>query len=278
MNMSFQKSDIKNFKRYLIEDEKTTNTIEKYIRDVLKFLKFTSNKTCVKKEDVVLFKQELLLEYKVTSVNSMLIAVNQFLTFKGYAENKVKLLKSQRRIIADKNNELTREEYQRLLECSIIDERLHVLLQTLCSTGIRVSEHKYFTVESLMQSSIHIYNKGKERTIFISKELRCILLNYCKKHQIEKGPIFITKNGNPLNRSNIWRMMKNLCQNAKVKKAKVFPHNLRHLFAITYYNLQKNIVKLADLLGHSSIETTRIYTMTSGWEYEQDLSLLNLVN
>lgn len=268
---------LEEFIKHLVAEEKSKNTIDKYQRDITKLIDFLRGKKGIGKEDIIKFKESLLHQYKASSINSILVAVNQFLQFHGYSDIKVKLLKSQRRIICEESKELTRKEYERLLVCSSSNKRLHLLLQTICSTGIRVSEHKFITVEQLKKGRILITNKGKTRVVFIQKKLSVRLLAYCRNLGIVKGSIFITKQGNPLNRSNIWRMMKKLCEEAEVASSKVFPHNLRHLFALTYYRLQKDIVRLADLLGHSSIETTRIYTLTTGHEYEKELSKMKLL-
>ena len=270
---------IQNYQHHLYEDERSTSTIEKYMRDIHSFYYFVGEKK-ISKEIVIAYKQSLLEKYQVSSLNSMLISVHGFLDFLGLSSMKVKLLKVQRQLFIEKEKELTKQEYQRLLRTAKNqnNERLYMLLQTICATGIRVSEHQYITVEALHKGKAAICNKGKRRDIFISKSLRKILLQYCKKHHIQSGTIFVTRSGKPLNRSNIWSDMKKLCEHARVDKTKVFPHNLRHLFAFTYYRLEKDLVRLADILGHSSIETTRIYTKTSGYEYERKLNKMNLID
>ncbi|MFR7591078.1 MAG: tyrosine-type recombinase/integrase [Longibaculum sp.] len=257
---------IMKFKRILIEEEKSKATVDKYMRDITTFYEYLPNEKLVTKELVILYKEYLSKKYKPTSSNSMLVALNRFFDFIGIPECKVKLNKIQRRIFGDETKEMTKEEYKRLLMAakSKHNERLYVLLQTICSTGIRVSEHQYITVEALKCSKVSVNNKKKIREIYISKELKKLLIDYCKKHDIKSGPIFITKNGKPLDRSNIWSDMKALCKEANIDSQKVYPHNLRHLFAITFYQLTKDLDTLASLLGHSSIDTTRIYTRKSG--------------
>lgn len=192
---------------------------------------------------------------------------------------KIKTLKIQRRIFADKSKELTKVEYERLLTAAKNkkNERLYYLIQTIAGTGLRVSEVKYVTCEAVKQGQAVINCKGKIRQIFLPKKLCEMLKKYTKRQNIKSGSIFISKTGKPLDRSNIWKMLKGLCETAGVSKDKVFPHNFRHLFARTFYGLQKDIVRLADILGHSSIETTRIYTMESGAEHRKQLQRLGLL-
>ncbi len=214
--------------------------------------------------------------YKPVTVNSMLIAINLFLRFLNLPDYCVKLTKIQRKIFCRSERELSYREYSQLLDCEK-DTPISLMIQTICGTGIRVSELAYITVEAVKNGQAIVHNKNKTRVIFIPCALRKILLQYVKKTSRKADPIFITKYGNPPNRSNIWRQMKALCKKANVAPEKVFPHNLRHLFARTFYNKTKDIVKLADLLGHSNVETTRIYTMSSGKEHLHALNSLNLV-
>lgn len=280
MEFLIYESFVKDYQTYLLSEERSTKTIEKYLRDIHKFYDFMDGDILITKTKVLEFKEMLTKNYKPASTNSILVALNGFWDFLSFHELKVKLLKMQRRIICDEAKELTKAEYNRLLQSAKEkkNKRLYVLLQTICSTGIRVSEHRYLTVESLKEGRAYINNKGKIRIIFIQKKLRKMLSSYCKEEHITTGPIFITRSGKALDRSNIWTMMKDLCVDAKVERTKVFPHNLRHLFAFTYYRLEKDLVRLADILGHSSIETTRIYTMTTGIEYERQLSRLDLIS
>ena len=209
----------------------------------------------------------------------MLSSINAFFAFMGWYDLKVKTLKIQRRIFADQSKELTKSEYERLLLAAKNKQnaRLYYLIQTIASTGLRVSEIKYVTCEAVRQGQAMIRCKGKIRQIFLPKKLCKMLKQYMKSRNIKSGPVFITRNGRPLDRCAIWKMLKDLCESAGVSKDKVFPHNFRHLFARTFYSLQKDIVRLADLLGHSSIETTRIYTLESGKEHLKQLQKLDLL-
>ena len=253
------------FEKYLINEEKSKATIEKYIRDVQIFnLWLSGKKLC--KPLVLEYKQNLTKLYAPKSINSIISALNTFFNFISRHDCKIKTLKIQRQIFSSKEKELTKSEYKRLLNeaKNKNNDRLFYLLQTICSTGIRVSELRYITVAAVSERKAVINGKGKMRTVFLPKKLCKMLEFYIKKNKISSGSVFVTKNGNPLDRSNIWSDMKKLCENAGVPKNKVFPHNLRHLFARTFYTLEKDIVRLADILGHSSIETTRIYTMETG--------------
>lgn len=274
---AFQKID--SFKTYLIEEEKSTLTIQKYIRDVTRLFTYLSSEQTLLKQLIIAYKEELMKTYTSASINSMLVPVNCFLSFIGLTECRVKLLKIQKRTCIEKERELTKKEYSRLLQAALNqhDERLYLLLQTICATGIRVSEHSFITVEALKCRKTTVHNKGKTRNVFFPAKLRQQLLKYCRKLNIKTGCIFITKTGKPLDRSNIWKSMKKLCRVANVSSHKVFPHNLRHLFAFTFYSMEKDVVRLADILGHSSIETTRMYTMTSFQKYEKTLSRMGLV-
>lgn len=269
---------VASFKNYLNQEEKSMATINKYICDVKKFYLYAGYQE-ISKSLVISYKKELQKKYKTSSVNSMLVALNRFFEFLDWPDLKVKELRIQKRVFSKEEEELTQEEYERLLEAakSKNNEKLVRLMQTICSTGIRVSEHKYVTVESLKLGYLSISNKGKTREIYFPNELKKLLVSYCKRNGIKTGSIFITKNGNPLDRSNIWKMMKTLCIDAKVDSKKVYPHNLRHLFAITYYSLEKDIVHLADILGHSSIETTRLYIKTNSKECQKIFNQMNLV-
>ena len=262
------------FRNYLLEEERSAATIEKYGRDVLAFLSWLSDCEEISKEVVVGYKQAIIGKYKTTSANSMLVSVNRFLDFIGKKDCQVKLFKIQRNPFRKKDKELTKEEYNRLILAAKAksSSRLFLMIQAICSTGIRVSEHRFITREALERGRITIYNKGKERVVFLPKKLKKCLLQYCRQNGIYSGPVFVTKNGTPVNRCNVWAEMKALCKEAGVSPEKVFPHNLRHLFAVTYYRMQKDIVHLADILGHSNIEYTRIYTFTSEEEHARVLS------
>ncbi len=256
------KEQIKEFKTQLIEEERSCATIEKYMRDVRAFEAFLCGRA-VSKAEAIAYKKRIAGTYAPASVNSMLVSVNSFLKFIGRRDCCVRLPKIQRQMFSNENKELTSAEYKRLLLASR-GTRLSLVIQTICGTGIRVSELRYITVEAVRNGKTAVDCKGKRRIIFIPSPLRNLLLQYIKRSGISAGSVFVTKNGNPLNRSNIWRDMKTLCKKADVDEQKVFPHNLRHLFARTFYSIEHDIVKLADLLGHSSIDTTRIYTVESG--------------
>lgn len=268
------------YKKFLQEEERSEATVEKYIRDILKFYDFLPDSKEIDKEIILKYKHNLEESYKTTSINSMLVALNGFLAFLDLNKWKVKLYKLQKRVFSDQSKELTKQEYMRLLTVAKNqkDDRLFMLIQSICSTGIRVSEHKAITVKALREGKAIIHNKGKVREIYFDKKLRSLLLDYCKRHHIQCGSVFITKSGEPLDRSNIWKMMKRLCQDANVECDKVFPHNLRHLFAFTYYRLEKDLVRLAGILGHSSIETTRIYTLSKGKDCLRSISRLGLLS
>ena len=267
------------FRNYLLEEERSAATIEKYGRDVLAFLSWLSDREEISKEVVVGYKQAIIGKYKTTSANSMLVSVNRFLDFIGKKDCQVKLFKIQRNPFRKKDKELTKEEYNRLILAAKAksSSRLFLMIQAICSTGIRVSEHRFITREALERGRITIYNKGKERVVFLPKKLKKCLLQYCRQNGIYSGPVFVTKNGTPVNRCNVWAEMKALCKEAGVSPEKVFPHNLRHLFAVTYYRMQNDIVHLADILGHSNIEYTRIYTFTSEEEHARVLSRMCLL-
>ena len=269
---------IKKFRRYLIEEEKAAATVEKYIRDINVFADWLGEKE-LDKETVLTYKENLIKNYAPASVNSVLSSLNSFFTFNEWYNLRVKNLKIQKQTFANKDNELNKEEYERLLTAakSKGNEQLYFLMQTICATGIRVSELRYVTVESLKAQKAQINLKGKMRVVLLPKELCKMLLKYSKEQKITNGSVFVSRNGKPLDRSNIWKMMKALCESAGVARAKVFPHNLRHLFARTFYSIQKDIVRLADILGHSSVNTTRIYTMETGETHRRQIQKLGLL-
>ena len=268
------------FRNYLLEEERSAATIEKYGRDVLAFLSWLSDREEISKEVVVGYKQAIIGKYKTTSANSMLVSVNRFLDFIGKKDCQVKLFKIQRNPFRKKDKELTKEEYNRLILAAKAksSSRLFLMIQAICSTGIRVSEHRFITREALERGRITIYNKGKERVVFLPKKLKKCLLQYCRQNGIYSGPVFVTKNGTPVNRCNVWAEMKALCKEAGVSPEKVFPHNLRHLFASVYYERFQDIVKLADILGHSNVNTTRIYTTATAAQYQAQIAVLGLLN
>lgn len=265
------------FRDYLLREEKSAATIEKYLRDARVFAAFAKEKE-VTKELTVSFKKSLEEQnYAVRSINSMLASLNSLLMFLGWADCKVKNLRCQRQVYCAEEKELTKAEYMRLLDASKKQVQLNLVIQTICGTGIRVSELKFFTVEAVKQGEVSVRCKSKTRTILVPCKLKRLLLDYAKRIGLVTGPVFITKSGRHLDRSNIWAQMKRLCEAAGVNPSKVFPHNLRKLFARTFYDIEKDIAKLADILGHGSIETTRIYIMTTGTEHRRKMDRLGLV-
>ncbi len=259
--MEFEKQ-IREFEEYLTEEEKSRATVEKYLRDARAFAAFLCGSEPSKGE-LIRYKKHIAERYAPASVNSMLVSIHSFLKFIGRGDACVKLLRIQRQMFASEGKELSAAEYRRLLSAAR-HTRLSLLIQTICETGIRVSEVRHITAEAVYAGRATVDCKGKRRVIFIPSLLRKLLLDYMKKSGIKAGCVFVSKGGKPLNRSNIWREMKALCERAKVAREKVFPHNLRHLFARTFYAMERDIVRLADLLGHSSIDTTRLYTMETG--------------
>ena len=269
---------IKKYKDFLINEEKASATLEKYMRDIKTFSEWSSGSELDKRK-VLDYKEYLIGKFAPASVNSVLSSLNSFFEFNNWYELKVKMLKIQKQIFAQKDKELSKAEYERLLDAAKAkrNERLYLLMQTICSSGIRVSELQYVTVEAIKLRKATINCKGKMRIVILPKELCRMLIEYAKTKKITSGSVFITKTGRPLDRSNIWKMIKALCESAKVSKYKVFPHNLRHLFARTFYTLQKDIVRLADILGHSSVNTTRIYTMETGEIHRRQIQKLGLL-
>ena len=267
------------FRRYLMTEEKSSATVSKYVRDVCAFLAFLGERK-ISRECVIDYKKKLITEgYAVRSINSMLASLNCFLDFTDRSDCKVKSLKLQKEIYRSEEKELTKAEYERL--CRTAERkgkgRLCMLLQTVCGTGIRVSELPFITVEAVKSGEARVTCKGKTRTVFLVKALRQKLLRYAASKGIRSGCIFITRTGAPLDRTDIWREMKNLCTEAEVNPKKVFPHNLRHLFARVFYSMEKDIAKLADILGHSSINTTRIYIISTGNEHRQRMENMHLI-
>lgn len=265
------------FRDHLRSEEKSDATVEKYLRDAGRFLDFAGD-TPVTKELAVAYKKHLEEEgFALRSVNSMLTSLNRFLAFLGAVHCRVRTLKTQRRIYASEERTLTKAEYLRLLDAARGKKQLFLVLQTICATGIRVSELRYFTREALTHGEITVTCKGKTRTILIPGDLRKKLVGYAAERRITRGPVFVTRSGNPLDRSNLWHQMKKLCAAARVNPKKVFPHNLRKLFARTFYQMERDIAKLADILGHGSIETTRIYIMSTGVEHRRRMERLGLL-
>ena len=269
---------LKDFEKNMLEDEKSKATVEKYLRDLHCFVNFANERT-IGKTLVLEYKAELAHNYALTSANSMLAALNAFLRFVGWLDCTVKQFKIQKKAFCSEEKELSKAEYLSLVRTAENknNERLSLLIQTICGTGIRVSEVEYITVEAVHRGEAIVSCKGKTRRVFIVSALRRKLLQYTKEHGIKSGMIFVTKNGKTMNRSNIWAEMKKLCKEAGVSPNKVFPHNLRHLFARTFYGIEKDIAKLADILGHSNINTTRIYIISTGAEHRRKMENMRLI-
>lgn len=270
---------VEQFRRYLEREEKSAATIEKYIRDVRAFSSYIKTAS-VTKDAVIGYKQKLLDSgYAIRSVNSMLASLNCLFTFLGRTDLKVKSLKIQTPVFCPEEKELSKAEYERLCRAAEQkhNERLSLILQSICSTGIRVSELRYITAEAVREGKAEVSLKGKTRSVLLPDSLRKKLLRYVRQQGTESGPVFVTRNGKAISRTNIWRDMKSLCEEAGVDPGKVFPHNLRHLFARMFYKLEKDIAKLADVLGHSSVNTTRLYIISSGIEHRHCIEKMQLV-
>ena len=268
------------FERHLRLEEREPGTIEKYLRDIRAFAVWLEEKP-LDKEAAVAWKEHLLASgYAPSTINSMLVALNRFFRFQRRDELRVKTIRVQRRIFRSRDRELTKEEYVRLLETAhaLGRERLALLMETICATGIRVSEVKYITVEAAQAGRAEIALKGKIRTILLPGKLRRKLLKYAKKQKTGSGEIFLTRTAKGMSRRQIWAEMKAICKKAGVASSKVFPHNLRHLFARTFYKVCRDVVQLADVLGHSSVETTRLYLASTGDEYVRRMDRLGLIS
>ena len=276
--MVLTEEKIAEFAQFLLEEEKSEITIKKYVRDVQKFVDFTEKRE-LSKTLTVEYKTELTGKYKPTSLNSMLAAVNKFMDFLNLPRFKVKPLKIQRMLFLSEERELKRDEYYRLIDAaqSSGNQRLTLIIETIASTGIRISELKFITVEAIEAKQADINCKGKRRVVFLPNKLCRALNKYAKNKKIRSGAVFITSSGKAVDASNIRKEMKRLSESSKVGKQKIFPHNFRHFFARTFYSTTKDIVRLADILGHSSVDTTRIYTMESGGAHRRQLEKLNLV-
>lgn len=269
---------IDNYAGNLRDQERAENTVKQHTNHLLAFSLWL-DKRLLTKQELIQWKRQLSEKYAATTVNSMLAAVNGFLRFMGWSDIVVKSLKIQKTLFCDEKKELDSKEYEQLVIAARQrgDMRLSLLIQTICATGIRVSELRFITVEAIQKGKTEIFNKGKRRLIFLPDKLRHVLKRYIKERNICFGAVFITKTGKPLDRSNIWRDMKSLCQEAGVDPSKVFPHNLRHLFARKFYAQEKDAYRLADILGHSNIDTTRIYTIESGWMHAKQINRLDSV-
>lgn len=274
----FTAAHIRNYVLYLREQERAPATVQKYAHDLTALLEYLEGAP-VTKATLIGWKEELAQRHAPATVNSMLAAVNSFLAFMGWRELAVKPLKIQKVLFLDEHKELTRNEYTRLVHAAQREgnRRLSLVIQTICATGIRVSELRFITVEAVQTGRAEIVNKGKRRVVFLPAKLRRLLNGYLKQQKRAAGPVFVTKTGRPLDRSNIWRDMKALCESAGVEPGKVFPHNLRHLFARTFYSMEKDLSRLADILGHSSVNTTRIYTAESGLAHARQVERMGLI-
>lgn len=278
MNKQIALYQLSDFARQLQEDERSPATIENYLRHIRAFAAWAGGQA-VTKDLATQWKEHLISQYRPGTVNTMLVSLNRFFAFLGWYDCQVKTLRIQRRLFREESKELTREEYQRLIAAaqSTGRVRLMLLMETICSTGIRVSEVKYITVEALKLGKAEISLKGKIRTILLPNKLCRKLLKYAKKQRTASGEVFLTRNGTSLSRKQIWAEMKSVCEKARVAASKVFPHNLRHLFARTFYKVCRDVARLADVLGHSSIETTRIYLISTGVEHAATLNRLRLI-
>ena len=269
---------LKKFEAFLRREERSAATVEKYLRDTRRFFAFAETSPLDKKT-VLAYKKLLLEEYAVTSANSMLASMNCFLRFSGFRSLCVKQFKIQREAYRPEEKELLREEYIRLIETAKKkrNDRLNLIIQTICGTGIRVSELQFITVDAVKKGKAVVNCKGKHRHVFIVSALRQKLLHFIKESRIPQGPVFVTRNKKPISRHNVWREMKSLCKEAGVSESKVFPHNLRHLFARAFYGIEKDIAKLADILGHANINTTRIYIATTTTEHRRKMEAMRLI-
>lgn len=280
MGKKITKAMLEEYKAYLYEQEKSKATIQKYMCDLKKLVDFVDDKE-MSKSLAIQYKEYLKDNegYKTSSVNSFLVAANRFFEFMGWYEFRVKTFKLQKEVFMPQSNELSKWEYKQLVETAFGNGKIRIgmIIQTICATGIRVSELSAITVSSVKSGMATIYNKGKERMILIPRDLQVKLLGYTRKQKIKHGIVFKTSKGKAVDRTWIWREMKKLCDIAGVERKKVFPHNLRHLFARTFYSIYKDISKLADILGHSSVETTRIYLKESYIEHQKRIEKLNLI-
>lgn len=274
--MKLSGKEIRDFAAHLEEEEKSAATIEKYCREAWRFLDWLKSGE-LSKAAARSYRERLTESRAPAGANGAIAALNSLFNFMGLRSCRLKAVRVQRRVFRDETRELTEKEYRRLLSAARGNERLLLVMETICATGIRVSELRFFTVEAVRLGRAEVTNKGKTRSVFLPGKLRKVLLQYAKTRKISAGPVFVTRSGKPLDRSNIWHDMKSLCARANVAESKVFPHNLRHLFARTFYALEKDIVRLADILGHSSVNTTRIYTMESGLEHRRQLEKMKLV-
>ena len=267
------------FARQLRLEERSAGTADNYLRHVRAFAAWLSCRP-VSREETARWKEHLMAAgYCPATVNAMVAALNCFLRFLGWEECRTKALRLQRRLFREEGRELTQAEYCRLASAARAEgrERLALLMEAICSTGIRVSEVRCLTVEAVRAGRAEIALKGKIRTILIPGKLRRRLLSYAKRNKTASGEIFLTRSGKSLSRKQIWAEMKALCQRAGVSPGKVFPHNLRHLFARAFYRSCRDLARLAEILGHSCVETTRLYLVSTGEEHVRALERLGLI-
>ena len=271
---------LKDYKRHLAREEKSSATISKYICDIKKLAEYANGRR-ITKELVVAYKEDLRTKknYKISSINSFLVAANRLSEYLGWYGIRVKTYRIQKEVFIPANKDLSKSEYKRMVQAALRKgkKRLAMIIQTLCSMGLRASELSGVTVESVRNGTADIFCKGKQRKVLVPKKLQKILLEYISENNIESGAVFCTSSGKAVDRSNVWREIKALGKDAGIQEEKIFPHNLRHLFAKTFYKKNKDIAKLADVLGHSSIETTRIYIKTPCDEYQRQIGLMGLV-
>lgn len=271
--------NMKLFELYLLERENAPATIQKYKTDVRTFFRYLGDSQEITKECLIKYKNWLIENYALSSVNSMLVALNQYLVCIGLERWKLRRVKTQRKIYEDEQKELSIENYFQLIEAAREEgkERLALMMETMCSTGIRVSELSFFTVESVSSGIVRVWNKGKYRLVVLPEKLCMKLKQYIRKLNLQSGMVFVTRNGKPVDRSNIWREMKRLSEKTGIVREVIFPHNLRHLFGRTFFHLTRNLVLLADILGHSSLEVTRIYASDGIASWREKIEQLNLV-
>lgn len=265
---------LEDFRKYLIECEKGISTQKNYVRTIRDMIQQPDY--VLSKEWMAVYRNRLKERYSGTTVNNRLAAINNYLEYKGEAW-KVKYIRIQKKAYIEESREFGRKEYENLLKACEEDKRLYLAVETLCSTGIRIGELKHIRAELLDTGSVNVLLKGKQRRILLPDRLIERLKQYCKEQNIEEGPVFVTRTGRPLDRSNLWRSMKRAGEKAGLSSEKVYPHNLRHLFASVFYRREKDLLKLADILGHSSIETTRQYLVSSGKEHRQKINEMDLV-
>ena len=277
-NRTLTDAQIERYLSHLREQERSPATIQKYAHDLKALSRWLMGEPATK-ATLLEWKQRLSESYAPATVNAMLTAVNGCFRFLGWKELPVKLLRLQKNLFLEESRELTRQEYVRLVSTARCrgEQQLTLVIQTLCATGIRVSELRFITVEVLRRGRAEVSNKGKRRIVFLPEKLRRLLRSFAKAQKITAGAVFVTRTGQPLNRSNIWRSMKALCGAAGVAAQKVFPHNLRHLFARIFYSMEKDLSRLADILGHSSVNTTRIYTAESGAVHARQMERMGLI-